>query len=115
MKKHGEPIECPFCGEKTVLAKISTTYYFVAEHPMYNDGVIMDGDTMGQILGEMTCDPVMKYVSFRCDSCDKAWSPYDYAPVKDESGALSFVKQEKNPKRKGRKASKDEIGGTKNE
>lgn len=115
MKKHGEPIECPFCGEKTVSAKISATYYFVSEHPMYNDGVNMDGVTMGQILGEMTCDPVVKYVSFRCDSCGKEWSPYSYAPVKDENGALSFVEQEKKPNRRGKKVNQSEIGGTKNE
>ena len=98
-----EPIECPFCGEKTVTAKVSTTYYFVSEHPMYKDGVDMDGDTMGQIIGEMTCPPVIKYAGFRCDSCGKEWSPYDYAPVKDENGMLSFVKQEKKTKRKGKK------------
>lgn len=102
-KKYSEPIECPFCGEKTVLARISTTYYFVAEHPMYKDGVDMDGETMGQIIGDMTCPPVMKYTGFRCDSCGKEWSAYDYAPVKDENGMLSFVKQEKKPKRKGAK------------
>ena len=98
-----EPIECPFCGESTVTARIATTYYFVSEHPMYKDGVDMDGDTMGQIIGEMTCPPVMKYAGFRCDSCGKEWSPYDYAPVKDENGMLSFVKQEKKSKRKGAK------------
>ncbi len=98
----GELIECPFCGEKTVLARISTTYYFVAEHPMYKDGVNMDGDTMGQIIGEMTCPPVIKYASFRCESCGREWSPHDYAPVKDENGMLSFVKREK--KLKGKKA-----------
>ena len=102
-KNLGEPIECPFCGESTVTAKIATTYYFVAEHQMYKDGVNMDGDTMGQIIGEMTCPPVIQYAGFRCDSCGKEWSPYDYAPVKDESGMLSFVKQEKKPKRKGAK------------
>lgn len=95
-----EPIECPFCGEKTVLARISTTYCFVAEHPMYKDGVNMDGDTMGQIIGEMTCPPVIKYASFRCESCGREWSPHDYAPVKDENGMLSFVKREKKTKRK---------------
>lgn len=98
-----EPIECPFCGEKTVTARVSTTYYFVAEHPMYKDGVDMDGETMGQIIGDMTCPPVMKYVGFCCDSCGKEWSVYDYAPVKDENGMLSFVKQEKKIKRKGKK------------
>ena len=99
-----ELIECPFCGEKTVLARISTTYYFVAEHPMYKDGVNMDGDTMGQIIGEMTCPPVIKYASLRCESCGREWSPHDYAPVKDENGMLSFVKQDEKSKRKRRKA-----------
>lgn len=103
-KNLGEPIECPFCGEKTVLARVATTYYFVSDHPIYKDGVNMDGETMGQILGEMTCPPVMKYVSFRCDSCGKEWSVYDYAPVKGENGELSFVKQEKKSKKKGKKA-----------
>lgn len=104
MKKLGDPIECPFCGEKTVSARISTTYYFVSEHQMCNNGVNMDGDTMGQILGEMTCDPVMKYAGFSCDSCGKKWSPYDYALAKDDDGMFFFEKQEKNLKRKGRKS-----------
>lgn len=90
-----EPIECPFCGKKTVLAKVATTYYFVAEHAMYIDGVDVDGDTMGEILGKMTCPPVMKYAGFRCTSCGKDWSKYEYAPVKDENGVISFVKQDK--------------------
>lgn len=98
-----DPVECPFCGEKTVTARVSTTYYFVAEHQMYKDGVDMDGDTMGQIIGDMTCTPVIKYASFRCESCGREWSPLDYAPVKDENGMLSFVKREKKIKRKGKK------------
>ena len=71
---------------------------------MYKDGVNMDGDTMGQIIGEMTCPPVIKYASFRCESCGREWSPHDYAPVKDENGMLSFVKQDEKSKRKRRKA-----------
>lgn len=99
----GEPIECPYCGEKTVTAKVATTYYFFSEHPMYKNGVDMDGETMGQIIGEMTCAPVMKYAGFFCTSCGKNWTAYDYAPVKDENGLISFEKREKKSNRKGKK------------
>lgn len=107
-KNFSEPIECPFCGGKAVTARIATTYYFVSEQPMYKDGVDMDGETMGEIIGEMNCPPVVKYTGFSCSSCGKQWSPYDYAPVKDENGMLSFVKQEKKrPNRRGRKIDND--------
>lgn len=97
-----ERIECPFCGKGSVLAKIGITYYFLSEHTMYKDGVDMDGSTVGEIIGEMPHRPVMNYNGFRCTSCGKEWCKWDYAPVKDENGLLTFVRQEEKKKRGGK-------------
>ncbi len=102
-EKISDPIECPFCGAKTVLAKIMTQLVFISEHPLYTDGVNMDGETMGQIIGEPSHEPFLKYTGFRCTSCGKSWYTHQYKLVKDENGILSFEEQ-KNVKRKGRKA-----------
>lgn len=87
-----EPIKCPFCGNKTILATILTTMSFLSEHPLYNTGVDMqesDKSTMGTILGEPN-GTTMSYSSFRCTSCDKKWTYSKCKPVKDENGMLSF-------------------------
>lgn len=97
-----DPAECPFCGKGTVLAKIATTYYFLSEHLMRKGGVDMDGETMGQIIGDMPHLPTMKYAGFCCTSCGKKWDKSKYAPVKNESGLIHFEKQEGKVKR-GRK------------
>ena len=102
-EKFSNPIECPFCGTKTVLAKIMTQMCFISEHPMYTDGVDMDGDTMGQIIGEPSCEPLMKYAGFRCTSCGKSWYSHQYKLAKNEDGMFFFEKQERNLKKKGRK------------
>lgn len=97
-----DPTECPFCGKGTVFAKIATTYYFLSEHLMRKGGVDMDGETMGQIIGDMPHLPTMKYAGFSCTSCGKEWNKSKYAPVKNESGLIHFEKQEGKVKR-GRK------------
>lgn len=97
-----DPAECPFCSKGTVLAKVATTYYFLSEHLMRKGGVDMDGDTMGQIIGDMPHPPTMKYAGFCCTSCGNKWSAYEYAPVKDKNGIITFEKREEWVKR-GRK------------
>lgn len=104
MSNNHEPIECPFCGEKTVTAKIGTRYYFVSERPMNKGGIVMDGESIGEIIGDMTCPPIMQLLGFNCSSCGKFWSDHEYAPVKGEDGLFSFEKQEKKSKRKGKKS-----------
>ena len=110
-KNHSEPIECPFCSKQSVSAKIGTTYYFVSEHPMYKDGADINGETMGEILGDMT-SPMMKYIGFRCASCGKEWSVYDYKLIKDENGEFSFVKREKKTKKKVGELAEDKEDNT---
>lgn len=99
-----EPIKCPYCGEKTVLAKILTQMYFLSEHPIHTGGVVMSGESMGEIIGEPSCEPRMTYSSFRCTSCEKKWFSHEYRLVKDENGILSFKQQRQAVKRKGRKS-----------
>lgn len=99
-EKRTDLIECPFCGEKTVLARVETTCRFVSEHPMYKDGVDMDGATLGQMIGKIKRTPDMEYTGFRCNSCGRDWL-YEYAPEMDKNGVISFVKQEKKNTRKG--------------
>lgn len=91
----GEPVGCPFCGEKTVWAEIMTTVNFFSEHQMYSEDFNMEGVTLREIIGEMKHAPVLKYMGFRCASCGKEWYPWDYDTVKNENGELLFVERKK--------------------
>lgn len=97
-KTNSEPIECPYCGEKTVLATVLITYYFRSEHTVFTDGLNIDGDTVRQIVGEMSGN-YMRICNFRCTSCGKEWLSHQYKLVSDENGVFSFEKQAE--KRKG--------------
>jgi len=100
-KAVSEPIVCPYCGEKTVLAAILTTYTFKSEHTLLTDGVNMDGETMGQIIGEPS-ENYMRMTGFRCTSCGKRWTANEYKFVKDENGVCSFEKQAEKIKKRGK-------------
>lgn len=89
-----EPVKCPFCGSKTVLGTVLTTFAFKSEHTLYTNGVDMDGATIGEMLGE-PLETAMKYTRFRCTSCNKEWKSWEYQFIKDVNGIHSFVKQEK--------------------
>lgn len=84
-----EPIKCPFCGNKTVLATVITTLSFKSEHTLNTTGVDMNEDSVGEMFGEPN-GTTMSYSSFRCTSCDKKWTYSKCKPVKDENGILSF-------------------------
>ncbi len=98
-----EPIACPYCGEKTVLATVLTTYTFKSEHTLFTDGVNMEGETMGQIIGEPS-ESFMHITSFRCTSCGKRWTATanEYNLVKDENGVCGFEKQAEKIKKRGK-------------
>ena len=94
-----KPVECPFCRKGSVLASVMTHYCFRAEHGVYTDGIDIDGNTIGQILGDFCEKPIIHINKFRCVSCNKEWSKSEYKLEKDENGMLTFVKQEKKKQR----------------
>lgn len=96
---NSEPVACPFCGQGIVMAKIFITYTFLSEHPIYTDGVDMEGDTLGQMFGDLANEPTMKYGKFHCTNCGKEWLNSNYSLVKDENGINHFVKVEKSRKK----------------
>lgn len=93
------PAKCPFCGERTVLEKIMVTFSYLSEHPLYEDGVDMDGVTMGQILGDPVNSPTFRCYGYRCISCGKKFDKSQYKFVKNAPDGNSFVKIEETPQR----------------
>lgn len=90
---NGEKIECPFCGEKTVLVTVLTKLCFKAEHTMYTNGADMNGDTNGNMFGEMACEPMIHYSSYRCTSCGRRWFPFEYELIiEDGRGMFKEIK-----------------------
>lgn len=103
-KKGSKPIECPFCGCRTILATVLTTFSFVSEHTVYTDGVnVLSGDTLGGMIGEPNGEPIIKPTHYRCTSCKKKWISSFCKLVKDENGVCSFVKVEQKPRKGKRK------------
>jgi DNA-directed RNA polymerase subunit RPC12/RpoP len=98
-KEIEDGIECPFCGKNSVMATVITTFYCTKEHPMYNDGVGIDGETFGELYG-MPHKETMKYSSFRCTSCGKRFFPFQFKVETDENGICTFVEVEKKKKEK---------------
>lgn len=88
------PIECPFCGCRTVLASVATEYIFESEHTIYTTGVDMSGDSFGEMLGVPTHEPIFRISKIRCESCGKKWFSDSYKLVKGEDGVFSFEKQQ---------------------
>ncbi len=100
--KTEEPIKCPFCGNKTILATVLTTMSFLSEHPLYNTGVDMqesDKSTMGTILGEPN-GTTMRYNGFRCTSCNKKWKAFQCRLIKDENDIITAIEVQDNKKEK---------------
>ncbi len=102
-KKDSKPIECPFCGCRTVLATVLTTFSFVSEHTVYTDGVDLSGDTVGGMIGEPRGEPIIKTTQYRCTSCKEKWISSFCKLAKDENGVFSFVKVEQKPRKGKRK------------
>ena len=93
------PVPCPFCGSGGVMAGVLTQYCFRAEHPVYTDGIDMEGATIRQMIGEMSEPPRFTVNKFRCTECGKEWKKSEYKLEKDENGMQIFVKQEKKKQR----------------
>lgn len=87
-------LNCPFCGKGAVLATVLITIYYTQEHTIYEDGIKMDGDSLGEMFGTPG-EPSMKYTSFRCTSCKKKWIQSQCKLIHDENGVHRFEIQEK--------------------
>lgn len=87
-------IECPFCGNGTVMATVVASFFCAKEHPMYKDGVDIDGETMEEAYGTPSV-PSLRFSSFRCTSCGKRWLNSQYKVVQDDDGICTFVKNDK--------------------
>jgi len=87
-------MKCPFCGKGKVYATVLTTFTYKKEYPMYVTGVEIEGDSIGEMIGECS-EPVVKCSSYRCDSCEKRWFPFQYKIKKDENGNCTFIECEK--------------------
>ncbi len=98
-KTNPTPIKCPFCGCRTILATVLTTFSFVSEHTVYTDGVDLSADTLGGMIGEPRSEPIIKITQYRCTSCKEKWISSFYKLVKDENGVFSFVKAEQKPRK----------------
>lgn len=105
--KLDELIKCPFCKQQTVFANVLTIYEFLSEHRVKRSGVEFEGESMGQLLGEMRHDPIIRVCSYHCSSCGKEWG-YDNRLnlVRGDNGVCWFaLNEEQDKKRKGRKNS----------
>lgn len=100
-----ELIKCPFCKEQTVFASVLTIYEFLAEHRVKRSGVEFEGESIGELLGEMQHEPRIRVCSFRCSSCGEKWiDGRPFRLVKGDNELHWFVKQEEKVKRKGGKS-----------
>lgn len=98
-KSNGEPVECPYCGKRTVVGKIIVKYYYQSEHGVFTDGIEMSGETVGRIIGEpMMCSPTIELASCYCSSCNEKIFSYNYKLEKDENGLFGFVKVKNDKK-----------------
>lgn len=104
-----EPIECPFCGSKTVEVTIITSLYFKKVVRVYKNGIDYYNNAneesikgMNEILGEPYLEPTTELTCFDCSSCKKHWISKMYKLVKDDNGLFSFVENE-DTGRKGKK------------
>lgn len=98
-----EPVECPFCGSKTVEVTIITSLYFKKAVRVYKNGINYYNNA--KILGEPYLEPTIRLTSFDCSSCKEHWVSHMYKLVKDDNGICSFVKNEEADK-KGKKKRK---------
>ena len=99
-----ELIKCPFCKKQTVFASVLTMYEFLSEHRVKRSGVEFEGESVGELLGEMHHDPIIRVCSFYCSSCKKRWISDEFKLVRGDNGLHWFVKQEQKVKRKGGKS-----------
>ncbi len=86
-------MKCPFCGKGKVYATVLTTFTCKKEYPMCS-GVEIGGDSIGEMFGECG-ETVVRFSSYRCDSCEKRWFPFQYNIEEDESGNYIFIEREK--------------------
>ena len=87
-------MKCPFCGKGKVYATVLTTFTYKKEYPMYVTGVEIEGDSIGEMIGECS-EPVVRCSSYRCDFCEKRWFPFQYKIKKAEKWELHFIECEK--------------------
>ena len=90
-------VKCPICGAENVYCTVLTTIAFKKDCPIFIDGIDLDyesGETVGSIIGEFACDPIMRQNSYKCYSCGEHWIGENYKLEKDENGEYYFEKGE---------------------
>lgn len=74
METKKDLVKCPYCGGSPVMGKLVTTYSYVSEHCLREDGIDIEdkGDWIGAMLGDMNIEPTMKITNYKCLSCKKS-------------------------------------------
>lgn len=89
--KLDELIKCPFCKEQTVFAKVATTYRFLSDHRVKRSGIDFEGDSMGELIGEISHEPIISVHSYHCTSCGKQWFSNELRLEEGSNGEYCFV------------------------
>jgi len=90
-------VKCPVCGAENVYATILTIVTFKKDCPIFINGIDLDYDsdeTVGSIIGDFACDPILKQNSYKCYSCGEHWISGNYRLEKNENGEYYFEKGE---------------------
>lgn len=102
MKEKTKPnlVKCPYCGSTPVMGTLVTTYSYVSEHCLRENGIDIEdkSNRIGAMLGDMSIEPMMRITKYKCLSCQKEWGTYgkkEYIFVGNENGLCYFEKREK--------------------
>lgn len=90
-------VKCPFCNAENVYATILTIITYKKDCPIYINGIDLDYDsdeTVGSIIGDLACDPILKQNSYKCYSCGERWISGNYKLEKNENDEYYFEKGE---------------------
>lgn len=80
MKEKTKPnlVKCPYCGSTPVMGTLVTTYSYVSEHCLRENGIDIEdkSNRIGAMLGDMSIEPTMRITKYKCLSCQKEWGTY---------------------------------------
>lgn len=90
-------VKCPYCNAENVWTTIMTIVTFKKECPIFINGIDIEygGDTtVGSLVGEYACEPILRQGGYKCHSCGEHWISGNYKLEKDANGEYYFEKGE---------------------